>query len=492
MSAFRLFGTPQTLEIAARWSDDFEARELLPMYEGWSTGDLRITVGHKILTQHDFGGSSRDYLSWYLAPVVEWFIDSWTWLFHEEGYTWVDKSGGSAAIATFSALERYIGSSSEGGRENYRRTQAWWSRHAFRAADASALYPDVFFRRVADDIEISWLDRQPAYPPDGFSLGLLTGCATLPVSAAAEPLWQFIDWATRSAIVNNDDDRQIVESLRRRFEQLRRTPVSELERRHVGDRVFDMLNVIRNSIDLRHGDHKLDHIPAIEYLDPAVLMFGGINVDIDALDIRRILEFVEKQKGVETESLNALVTNPTYEPWIQPYEEGYRLAEDIREALGIDVQQVRIDIRHVLRRLNVSVTEVELDTESIRGVAIAGQGFSPGILINRSSAYNATEAGRRFTLAHEFGHILFDRTRAQRLSHVSGPWTSARTEKRANAFAAMFLASTCALSGTLADSSNGEVRRVASEMGIGFSALVEHLYNVDVIGDAERERLRNA
>jgi len=493
MSEFLSFGSPDRFEIAARWSADQERRERLPMNEGWSTADLRITVGNQVLTEHRHRGQSRNYLSWYLSPVIDWLIASWTWLLHEEGYAWVDKAGGPAALATLSALERTIASSSESDRELYRSTQAWWRRHALRAADSSALYPDIYFRRVADDIEVSWLDRQPAYAPDGFALALSPGYATLPVRAVAEPLWQFLEWATRSVTVANQGDKAIVETLRRQFEDLKCTPFSALELRHVGERVQELLERARQTVGLDHEIELVDEIPVVEFLDSAVLMFGGINIDIEEPDVQRLVEFLKKQRGgSESETLAALTMNPASEPWLPPYEEGYRLAEDVRDELGIQPDQLRIDILAVLEELSIRVEEVELDSNSIRGVAVAGNGFSPAILVNTKSAYNVNEAGRRFTLAHELCHILFDRTRARKLSHVSGPWASARIEKRANAFAAMLLASPPAIRRSLAGSSDSEVRRLATDIGFGYSALVEHLYNADLIGDAERERLRNA
>ena len=35
------------------------------------------------------------------------------------------------------------------------------------------------------------------------------------------------------------------------------------------------------------------------------------------------------------------------------------------------------------------------------------------------------------------------------------------------------------------------IRRLASQLGLGFTALVEHLYNVDLIDEVQREDLRS-
>ncbi|MGV0129157.1 ImmA/IrrE family metallo-endopeptidase [Burkholderia gladioli] len=492
MSEFKSFGSPDRFEIAARWSADPERRERLPLEEGWSTADLRITVGNQVLTEHRYDGQSIEYISWYLSPVIDWLIASWTWLFHEEGYAWADKTGAPTAVATLSALDRTIASPNPSDRDLYRLTQAWWRRHALRAADSSALYPEIYFRRLADDIEISWLDRQPPYAPDGFVLTLSPGYALLPVRAVAEPLWQFLDWAINSAVVANDHDSEIVTSLKSRFESLRRTPFETLELRHVGERVQALIEKARREVGFAREQNAANDIPVIESLDSAVLMFGGINVDIEEPDVKRLIEFLAKQHGgAESDAVKSLTMNPGTDPWIQPYEEGYRLAEEVRDELGIQPEELCIDIIQILERLNIRVEDVKLDTDAIRGVAVAGDGFAPAILVNTHSPYNVNKAGRRFTLTHELCHILFDRTRAKKLSHLSGPWASTRTEKRANAFAAMFLASTAAISRSLTSATSAEIRQLAKNVGFGFSAMVEHLYNIDLIGDAERERLRN-
>lgn len=485
------FGIPEQFEIAAKWSTDTEPRDRLPLAEGWSTGELRITIGLQVLTEHRFRGELNHCLSWYLSPVIEWLVRNWTWLLHEESFAWQEKSGQPAAVATLSALDKAITSPDDKDREAYQTIHAWWSRHALRAADSSAVYPDIYFRRVADDIEISWLARQPEYAPDSFSLTLAPGYALLPVSAVAKPLWQFLEWATESAPAANNADQAIVADLKMRFALLQKTPINQLEQRYVGEKVLGLLEKARRSVGFVADSKLADNLPAIESLDSAVLMFGGLNVDIGASDMQCLLSFLAGQKGqVESDALSRLVQNPENEAWSRPYEEGYRLAEDCRDELGIDPDQVFVDMRDVLDRLGIMVLENALETNAIRGVAVAGNGFAPAILVNTTSFYNNNDVGKRFTLAHELCHILYDRTRAKKLSHLSGPWASARTEKRANAFAAMFLAPPSAIRRRLTDTRLDAIRALANEVGIGVTGLVEHLYNVDLINDAQREELR--
>lgn len=493
MNDFKCFGDSGLFEIAARWSDDTEPRERLPKTEGWSTGELRISVLGQVLTEHRFREATHSDLSWYLSPVIDWLIRNWVFLLHEERYTWLDKYGQPAAVATLSALERKMSSPDEEEQRHYETVHAWWTRHALRAADSSALYPDIYFRRLADDIEISWLARQPEFAPAGFSLSLAPGYALLPVSAVAEPLWKFLEWAIETAPAVEKADQAIVAGIKARFTDLQKTSVTQMEQAYVGEWVQQMLEKARAVFGLRNDAIPTQGLPAITFMDSAVLMFGGLNVDIGRSDIESLVGFLaSRQGGEESPTLSRLVRNPEHEVRSPPHEEGYRLAEDCRDELGIAPGQVSVDLAWVLQQLEIAVVDKSLDTNSIRGVAMAGSGFSPAILVNTTSFYNKNEVGRRFTLAHELCHILYDRTRARKLSHLSGPWASARTEKRANAFAAMFLAPPSAIRQKLTAITEGSVRQLASEVGMGITALIEHLYNVGLIDDAEREELRSS
>jgi Zn-dependent peptidase ImmA (M78 family) len=486
------FGNPKQFEIAARWSaDKEESRERLPLAEGWSTGELSITVCDQVLTKHRFNGA-HDSLSWYLSPIIDWLICHWNHLLHEEHYAWLDKSGQPAAVATFSALERTIASTDEVERKAYASIHAWWSRHALRASDSSAVYPDIYFRRFADDIEISWLSRPPEFSPKDFSLTLVPGYALLPVIAVANPLWDFLTWATETAPAMNEADRAIVAELKARFAALNKVPISSLEQAYLGEpmkRLLDRMCSANLSSDTKYARVP----PVIESLDFEALMFGGLNVELRQADVRRLLDFLASRRGhEESDTLSRLVRNLESEKLSRPYEEGYRLAEDCREELEIKPDQIFVDMEEVLQRLGISVEEDALETGVIRGVAVAGEACAPAILINTKSYYNNNSGGRRFTLAHELCHILHDRTRARKLSHLSGQWASARIEKRANAFAAMFLAPPPAIRRILKEYieiTPKTVREMAKKFDMGVIALAEHLHNVDLIDDVERENL---
>src|ERR1700761_9440310 len=168
MNEFVRFGDPSRFEIAMRWVSDYEPRERRPAHGGWSTGELRLTVGNLVLTRHEFTGSDHDAVHWYLLPFFEWLATNWVSLLHEERFAWRDNHAVPAATAVFMALRRLIDAHSELEQAEYAAVQGWWARHALRSGDSSALFPDLVIRRLVNDVEISWTARQPSYAPDGY------------------------------------------------------------------------------------------------------------------------------------------------------------------------------------------------------------------------------------------------------------------------------------------------------------------------------------
>lgn len=496
MSDWTCFGDKARFEIAMRWTADLEPRERGPTHGGWSTGELRLTVSHHILTRYQAAGGSSDSVTWYLLPIFEWIADNWVSLLHEEHFAWRENSAAPAATAVFLALRRLIDTDDVlPNGESYAAAQAWWSRHSLRAADSSALYPDIVFRRLRDEIEVSWTARQPTHSPDGFRFELMPGIATLPVPEVAGPLWEALSWVAPAAaeLPLDDEDRQSIVRLEKRISRLRGLTTSALEAGYLPEQLFRTLSDIRQKIHLRDNSRRLKRAPALEVLDAAVLMFGGVNPSIGRQDMNTLLGLLSSRTGgKDSAELLALVDDAVAAPAGVPFQEGYDLADQLLEECLLPGDVSYVDVRALLAGWGVKVFERLLKTNTIRGVAIAGAGYGPTILINKTSDYNANEVGKRFTLAHELFHILYDRSLARRVSHVSGPWAPPGVEKRANAFAAMFLMPRTLLARSFADGVFDEksVTAAANDMQVGISALVEHLYNTSMINEIARDRLR--
>ncbi|MBN2751074.1 MAG: ImmA/IrrE family metallo-endopeptidase [Rhodospirillaceae bacterium] len=432
-------------------------------------------------------------MSWYLLPLFEWLAKNWVSLLHEERFAWLENSAVPAATAAFLRLRRLIGASDDESQAEYAKARAWWQRHALRAADSSALYPDIFFRRFEDNIEISWTARQPVHAPDGFRFASTPGVATLPVPDVAGPLWEALAWVGATFAFHKDltdDDRQDLSHLERIISDLRDVPISELEAVYLPQGLSSPVPQITPS----WGEGvKMTDVPAVERLNDAVLMFGGVSPDIDSRDAEALLAFLTAHAGgAEDAALTKLVDTHVGAPVAAPYDEGYDLAEELLDVVSDSKGGDFIDVREIISGLGIDIREEGLSTDTIRGAAVAGENYAPAILINTTSQYNRTEGGKRFTLAHELFHVLYDRSRARRVSHTSGPWALPGVEKRANAFAAMLLMPRSFVLRAIGGSqpSVEKLSLVAQHLQVGVSALIEHLYNINAIDEVTRGRLR--
>ncbi len=110
---------------------------------------------------------------------------NWAALLHEEDFAWPERSAAPAVVACHRALDRNIGLKDTQGRVRYKAAQAWYCRHALRSAAEGGLFPDLFVRRMMDDIELSWSAEPPLFAPDGFSFSTEPGVARLPVEDVA-------------------------------------------------------------------------------------------------------------------------------------------------------------------------------------------------------------------------------------------------------------------------------------------------------------------
>jgi Zn-dependent peptidase ImmA (M78 family) len=235
--------------------------------------------------------------------------------------------------------------------------------------------------------------------------------------------------------------------------------------------------------------------PFVDIFSPAVAMFGGVSPHLNQADIESLgFVLVSTAGGVDTAELAKLVSGAGSAPFgFRPHEDGYRLAEELLEAINEPGDADFVDVRSICERLTIRVIERPLATDTIRGVALAGEGFSPTILVNTTSIFNVNDSGRRFTIAHELCHVLYDRSRARRVAHVSGPWVAPGIEKRANAFGAYLLMPRSLVLRLLGGGSSlvaDRITQVADLLQVNETPLIEHLYNIDLITESDRERLR--
>ena len=490
------FGRPEAFEVAVRWVADADPLERRPAGHGWSMGQIKLLVSGENLTESTLQGDRQPYVAWYLSPVLDWLATNWVVLLHEERFPWPERTRLPAAIACRRALDNWGAVGDPDGREIYRQTQDWYYRHGIRSAALGGIFPDLFFRRWGDDIELSWTDDPPSFAPEGLIFESRAGHVRLGVADLAQPLWEVLQWATTRPPELPESYQENWAALCRKIEALKRLDATEFERAYVPGQVLHSARTAFGRIDRLDlfEDRRSANELYVEEFSPAVAMFGGVSAALGRPDIERLRDaLVGVFPGRDGENLSTLIRGRQGVPLGVPHLDGYRFASELLEDLDELGDRDYVDVQSICARLDIAIEEIRFETESIRGVALAGEGFSPKIVINLTHVYNSNENGKRFTIGHELCHVLFDRTRARRIAHVSGSWAAPGVEKRANAFAAYLLMPRELIVKMLVFD-NGidieDIRRLAGILRVNESPLVEHLHNINLIGEIERDRFR--
>ena len=474
-----------------------------------SWGGFQIWVDGINLCGHREEGERVESVYWYLLPLLEWFVEHWDPLLHEERLP----CGSSAEPSGWRALRNSpvtpfaMDEATEDMREC--EWQAWWTRHAITAAREGGIFPDIVFRRLRDMIEVSWGIGEPQGTPHYVSFDIRQpGTAALHPTEVAQPLYEILTGASGYLAEVAESTR--LSSLKGAVGSLSRPRIQErlmwiaglgVDARTVRRRWRGIRRQISERFSEEHRAMLLEPQGGsrlvIEGSCHAALMFGSLNPRVERDDVVALCDMAV---GLTSDQANEgrWMAVSREEPVVAeraPWWQGYDLAERVHWELDGDfLDGDYVDVDELLRRLDVRISEIELTDPDIRGVAMTGPQHGPGVAWNRRSPFNLRQPGLRFTLAHELCHILFDHAVGSRLSVASGPWAPAGVERRANAFAAMLLMPT-----DLVQKAVGSLNEpVATEEGVGFlaqrlrtgfDATLRHLGNLQVIDDAARQRI---
>lgn len=487
------YGSPSRFHIRFQWQSDHEPTERLPASHGWSMGRLELTVANRNLMAHSVRDYGQENLCWYFGPLFHWLAENWISLFHEEHFAWRERSCEASATACEQAM------APPSGEDTVEAAQQWYFRHAISVSAVGGLFPDIYLRRFSDDIEISWTGVSSPFAPDDFTFVSEPGRIYLPVDDVALPLWGLLLWIRDNPPVFVDcafeaDYRELISKI----ERLPALVPDQYQRAEIPERLFSRVQrVFQDSDRLDLFAPVLhDSAPFVVSKSPAMAMFGGIDVDISEADVTVLRDILMGAAGGEMSNLlEGLVENAVLDG--KPWQNGYQLADgllDYLEDSGFDILSGgHVSISGFCQRFGIEVIDLEMDANSVRGVALAGVGLKPVIVVNESSIYNGNENSKRFTVAHELCHIFHDQSRARKLAHISGPWASPAIERRANAFAAWILMPRRLLTGSFVEGEDVEdvedVRRVAARIRVTDTALIWHLYNLGFIHDLQRESL---
>lgn len=479
-----------------------------------SWGNFQIWVEGRNLCSHLERGESVDSVHWYLLPVLEWFARNWDPLLHEERLP--VENADAAAWKSLQAT-RFPPSAIE---EDASRSEAWesawqewWRRHALRSSRHGGLFPDIVFRRARDTVELSWGPVGGEERSCRFFGTESPGFARLPPQAVAKPLHEVLSDACKH-LQSLASGSERVRALGRELRNLRTERRTDrrlmwlaglgADAKTVQDRWTATKRSLKQSLR-GLGRAPLDAMFEVSQSRLAVtgscqaaLMFGSLAPDVkreDVLALARIMVGLHSHDGHSAGNPESFGHTPVEGSPSRPWSQGYTLAEELHERLGGRfIEEHSVDIAGLVRHFGVTLRDCELTDPNTRGVSIAGPRHRPAIVVNRRNPMNQSSAGRRFTLAHELCHLLFDRDAGQQLAVASGPWAPRETEQRANAFAAMLLMPTRLVQRAVASltvplATGDGVRAVSSALRSSPSSLLPHLKNLGFLDESERNQV---
>jgi Zn-dependent peptidase ImmA (M78 family) len=472
--------------------------------ESLSWGSFEVWAGGQNLCEHSEQGDVVSAVHWYMLPWLEWLVANWDYLLHESRLP-VRNAAADAwdSLAETAFPPDWLELDDEG---KWRATwTGWWNRHCILAARQGGLFPNVFIRRWQDLVELSWGPVRLAGQPPFYRFLASKGFRRYGVEEVSSAFFDVIEGAV-SHLRKTLPHSERIEALERSARALAQTSVVKRvailsqfdEERWTG---------IEREAQHEHPEEAFQAIftgdataLAVTGAGSAALMFGCTSPTLSANDIRllvgRLIELYSHEG--ESEDLAKLVhPEPLESSDARPWHQGYKLADDFLETCGLVSDETEfIDVEGLCQGLGVQLRPLPLEDREIRAIAIAGPHHSPAVCLNEHHDTFQWPSGKRFSLAHELCHLLYDRSYGRRLALASGPWAPRDLERRANSFAAELLMPAELVRRLHAKmevplASCDAILRLSNRMHTSFTATLEHIANLRLISESERDQVRN-
>jgi Zn-dependent peptidase ImmA (M78 family) len=473
-----------------------------------SWGAIELWADGVNLCAHREAGETVERVHWYLLPLLQWLVDSWDPLLHEERLPLRNLAATAAG-----ALRGWLPEPLVGGLDDARALrdleswQQWRGRHGLVAASRGGLFPAAYLRRWGDLIEVSW-DNATWAGIEDYRFLSTSGSARLPASEVAGALAGVLNGAV-GHLVERVPASSSLEELLARITALRDPGRAEQRRlwlggagrervRHlfeVADRIlYGAAEATREAL-LGTGTNAL----VVEATPQLAVLFGSAAPALSDHDVVTLTEKMLATYGeheVVHEDLDELAQEleQAGSASAQDYEQGNALAAEVLARLALDQEKV-IDVAGVMDNLGIRRDDVKLDDRGTRAVSVLGPDQRPAVFINANFRWGASKRIRRTSLAHELCHLLVDRGRAVRLAVMSGPWAPVDIERRAGAFAAALLMPPQLVRRAMRHSFAPEgtiewLREIADAAETSALSTLDRLWSLGVVDDLERDDLR--
>ncbi len=464
-----------------------------------SWGHFQIWVEGRNLCAHYEDAEYVDSVHWYMLPLLEWLVTEWDFLFHEERLPCRPTADDGRA-----SLQDVYRWGDEADRDH---AYAWTGRHSLIAAREGGLFPDLVVRRFRDLLEFSWGPLHLPGTPPHYCFAHAEGRAYLRPEMVAAAVYGVIedcvDFLTlrfpNSARIRGLQDKikRLTDATRRetRIAMLAGLGHSVQEMRRRWDDITRILRSKSASIAASILDMRNEPLVVAGSCE-GLLMFGSVSPllgDADAAMLAEVLVDLYSPDG-ESPDLSAFVEEQPVHRITEPWREGYALAEEFLRRCPVQPQRDFVDVEGIVGALQVQVRDITLADQDTRAVAVAGPRHRAAILLNQTHQTNRYPSGRRFSLAHELCHLLYDRAHGKGIAVASGSWAPLSVEKRANAFAAMLLIPVSQVAAMerrdgFSWTNSHDIVRASKRLHVSFTSFVRHLHNIGRLDESSMDSL---
>lgn len=514
----RFAGDTEIFAVRLAFMPDPDAGSFADPEDAASWGAFQLWVNGQNLCSHVDQGEVLQSAHWYLLPLLEWLVGNWNAILHEERLPNQQFSDTAVAALDVTRTAPALVGEAETivwDEERY----DWRSRHALRSARAGGLFPNAAVRRLRDSVEISWDDESIAGAPAGFRFNASAGVALIAPPNVAEPLFEIVRTAVSylaktggagsrilalsSAVDNLRADAQHEDRLSWLAGLRELSPMpsrlqgsrSETEMRTRWAEIVTTLEGFGNEQAAAAALAVEESPLVIAGSCQAALLFSSLSPTVTSDDVRTLASVLVEQYTGSTRPtrIDELVVDSPLLLAVPAWEQGYDLADAVHTRLALDLSHGWVDIAELLGELGIAILSRKLEDRRIRACCLVGPHHAPTVIQNESSYYLSANA-QRFSFAHELCHLLFDRSHGRRVSIASGPWAPRGIERRANAFAAMFLMPAELVEDAVADAAEpigdlSAINSIASKLHVSRRAVIDHLYNMTLMSETDRDDL---
>lgn len=387
-------------------------------------GTLEIWARNRCLTASVSDGVVAQGVRWSLLPIFEWFLEVGIRLVNEDPYPRFSKGCDVGdASAWFDATLTPPILSPDAERRWFLRRSEWRHHHALRRSAENVALPNVVFRRLGENIEISWDNESWCSPRPDLYFVEKRGRELVPALAFANVL--------RAALVEvlaelaRKTSNQVLVRLASHAADLRAEDDDWrwLIHRPTAKTICDGMPQLKERLDRTTSvGAKGLYVP--HSAETLVLRHVRLEQKRDIEAVLQVAQYLPHAPVVA--ALQALV-RPSPAANERPWEEGNEYAESVRDALGWGDEPLP-DLAAWMTSVHIDIPSQDLGLPS--SVAVVAKRTDDLRMMVHVNPAGASRMKRETGLATALGHVLLDEVSVS----VDGDWEHWPTSARARAF----------------------------------------------------------